>query len=82
MNFDELEDSVWEIIKDGPDEISINAVIVFVIRQSRIALIEQVQSMSYEEHGLELQNRQGYEQAREQVIQILKGVKSHDEMKD
>jgi hypothetical protein len=71
MNFDELQDEVWDILKDGPDEITVQTAIVHVIRTLRTNLNGQVAHLYYEEGHFDISKRAGFEACREQVLGML-----------
>ena len=77
MDLDQLQDSVWEILKDGPDEISIQAVILFVIRENRKLLETQISNLHYTNENMIgvrlLDAKDAYEQCKTEVLLFIKG---------
>ena len=78
MNFENLEDRVWQILEDGPDEIKVQALIVFLIRETKLHFADQIKALHYSnENAIGVRYLDGlaaYDQCRNEVLALLKGA--------
>lgn len=78
MNFESLEEKVWQILEDGPDEVKVAAIIVFINREAKAHLAEQVKNLHFTNENLVntryLDGLAAYDQCRNDVLGLLKGA--------
>ena len=78
MSFESIEENVWKLLEDGPDEVKVQAIIVYIAREVKSHLAEQVKALHFTNENLVntryLDGLAAYDQCRHDVLGLLKGA--------